>query len=56
MLKKNKVGRPKIYAKNKRWGTDMIYCDICQCFIQRRIKSQHRRTNKHISKIGINQE
>lgn len=30
-----------------------IYCSICDCFIQHRIKKQHSRTNKHIKNLKL---
>lgn len=41
--------RPKPIEERKM-GTDKIYCDICNCYIQRRIKARHSRTFKHIFK------
>lgn len=35
------------------WGREKIKCEICNCYVQRRIISQHYKTNKH-KKISNN--
>jgi len=52
---KGPIGRPRGSVKpktktikDKKYGTDRIYCSACNCYIQRRIQAQHKRTLKHI--------
>lgn len=49
--KKKEIPKPKI--KNDKFmgfqfvGYNKLFCEACQCFIQKRIKSQHVKTSKH---------
>lgn len=53
-LIKRKIDKPPKIKKTRqtkeeiiKYGTTKIFCPTCRCYIQRRIKAAHSRTNKH---------
>ena len=41
----------KKYIYPKDYSTELIECETCKCYFQKRIKSQHKRTKKHIKNL-----
>jgi len=50
---KRRVGRPMVDQLKVRriWGTEIIQCEKCDAFVQRRVKLQHQRTFKCLHKL-----
>lgn len=52
------IQRKKIVTSKKDydrmpWRIELVMCDLCNCGIQHRNISKHKKTFKHISKVNV---